>query len=117
MSSGANIPAHSTGITKTGSKASPTQRRRKQRRRQWIDCASYLILEMNEMNIELNGRKAMVTGSPAGMGGAAPEGLARPGEPAVVNGRGTARFDGAGRQIGEAFPAADISGLPVDLAQ
>jgi len=68
------------------------------------------------MNIELKGRKAIVTGSTAGIGRATAEGLARAGASVVVNGRGNARVDEAVRQMRQAFPGSDISGIAADLA-
>lgn len=47
------------------------------------------------MNIELWGRKAIVTGSTAGIGRATAEGLARAGASVVINGHGNARVDEA----------------------
>ncbi|MGH2481315.1 MAG: SDR family NAD(P)-dependent oxidoreductase, partial [Ktedonobacteraceae bacterium] len=43
------------------------------------------------MNINLQGRKAIVTGSTAGIGRATAEGLAAAGASVVINGRGNAR--------------------------
>ena len=43
------------------------------------------------MHIDLKGRKAIVTGSTAGIGRATAEGLARAGAAVVVSGRGAAR--------------------------
>jgi NAD(P)-dependent dehydrogenase (short-subunit alcohol dehydrogenase family) len=68
------------------------------------------------MNIELKGRKAIVTGSTAGIGRAAAEGLARTGASVVINGRGNTRVDEAVRQMRHAFPKSDISGIAADLA-
>lgn len=68
------------------------------------------------MNIDLTGRKAIVTGSTAGIGRATAEGLARAGAAVVVNGRGATRVDEAVRQMREAFPGSDISGIAADLA-
>jgi NAD(P)-dependent dehydrogenase (short-subunit alcohol dehydrogenase family) len=68
------------------------------------------------MNIELKGRKAIVTGSTAGIGRATAEGLARAGASVVINGRGEARIDEAARQMRQAFPGSDISGIAADLA-
>ncbi len=56
------------------------------------------------MIINLKNRRAIVTGSTAGIGRATAEGLARAGAAVVVNGRGTARVDEAVRQIRQARP-------------
>lgn len=68
------------------------------------------------MNIELKGRKAIVTGSTAGIGRATAEGLARAGASVVINGRGSARVDHTVRQMRETFPASDITGIAADLS-
>jgi NAD(P)-dependent dehydrogenase (short-subunit alcohol dehydrogenase family) len=72
--------------------------------------------EMTDMNIQLNGRKAIVTGSTAGIGRATAEGLARAGANVVVNGRGDARVAEAVQQMRQAFPQSDISGVAADLS-
>lgn len=53
------------------------------------------------MNIDLKGRKAVVTGSTAGIGRAIAEGLARAGASVVINGRGEERVATALREIRE----------------
>ncbi len=63
------------------------------------------------MNIELKGRKAIVTGSTVGIGRATAEGLARAGASVVINGRGSIRVDEAVRQMRQAFPESDIFGV------
>jgi NAD(P)-dependent dehydrogenase (short-subunit alcohol dehydrogenase family) len=68
------------------------------------------------MHIELTGRKAIVTGSTAGIGRATAEGLARAGAAVVINGRGNARVDEAVRQMRQGFPDSDISGIAADLS-
>ena len=68
------------------------------------------------MNVDLTGRRAVVTGSTAGIGLAAATGLARAGAAVVVNGRTRARVDDAVRAVGEAVPGADLSGVAADLA-
>jgi NAD(P)-dependent dehydrogenase (short-subunit alcohol dehydrogenase family) len=68
------------------------------------------------MNIDLKGRKAVVTGSTAGIGRATAEGLARAGASIVINGRGSARVDQAVQQLREAFPGSEISGVVADLS-
>jgi NAD(P)-dependent dehydrogenase (short-subunit alcohol dehydrogenase family) len=47
------------------------------------------------MIIDLKGRKAVVTGSTAGIGRAIAEGLARAGASVVINGRGEERVGAA----------------------
>jgi NAD(P)-dependent dehydrogenase (short-subunit alcohol dehydrogenase family) len=71
---------------------------------------------MNQMNIELKGCKAIVTGSTAGIGRATAEGLARAGASVVINGRQSGRVDEAVRQMRQAFPDGDISGVAADLS-
>jgi NAD(P)-dependent dehydrogenase (short-subunit alcohol dehydrogenase family) len=68
------------------------------------------------MNIELKGKKAVVSGSTAGIGRATAEGLVRAGASVVINGRGSARVDEALRQMRQAFPKGDISGIAADLS-
>jgi NAD(P)-dependent dehydrogenase (short-subunit alcohol dehydrogenase family) len=71
---------------------------------------------MNYMNIDLKGRKAIVTGSTAGIGRATAEGLARAGASVVINGRGNTRVDEAARQMRQAFPESGTSGIAADLS-
>src|SRR3546814_20279177 len=68
------------------------------------------------MIIDLTGRKAIVTGSTAGIGRAAAEGLARAGAAVVVNGRTNARVEDAVRQIHRTVPNAYITGVAADMA-
>lgn len=68
------------------------------------------------MIIDLTGRKAIVTGSTAGIGRAAAEGLTRAGAAVVVNGRTETRVEEAARQIRQAAPHADIAGFAADMA-
>lgn len=68
------------------------------------------------MKIDLTGRRAIVTGSTAGIGRATAEGLARAGAAVVVSGRGRERVDEAVRQIRQAFPGSDVIGVAADLA-
>lgn len=68
------------------------------------------------MIIDLKGRKAIVTGSTAGIGRAVAEGLARAGAAVVINGRGEERVSATLREMRTLFPAADITGFAADLA-
>jgi NAD(P)-dependent dehydrogenase (short-subunit alcohol dehydrogenase family) len=77
--------------------------------------ASVAVKEVH-MIIGLKGRRAIVTGSTAGIGRATAEGLVRAGASVVVSGRGDKRVDEAVRQMREAFPGADISGVAADLS-
>jgi NAD(P)-dependent dehydrogenase (short-subunit alcohol dehydrogenase family) len=68
------------------------------------------------MIIELKGRKAVVTGSTAGIGRAIAEGLARAGAAVVINGRGEERVATTLRELRERFPAIEFSGVAADVA-
>lgn len=68
------------------------------------------------MIIDLKGRKAIVTGSTAGIGRAVAEGLARAGAAVVINGRSEERVSAALREMRTLFPAANITGVAADLA-
>ncbi|HZX71765.1 MAG TPA: SDR family oxidoreductase [Rhodanobacter sp.] len=67
------------------------------------------------MIIDLKGRKAIVTGSTAGIGRAIAEGLARAGAAVVINGRGEERVSATLREMRTLFPGADITGFAADL--
>jgi NAD(P)-dependent dehydrogenase (short-subunit alcohol dehydrogenase family) len=68
------------------------------------------------MNIELKGRKAIVTGSTAGIGRAIAEGLARAGASVIINGRGEQRVATALKELRDLFPNADLTGIVADLS-
>lgn len=68
------------------------------------------------MDLQIKGKRALVTGSTAGIGLATALGLAREGASVVVNGRTSARVEGAVRQIKEAVPGAEVTGVAADLA-
>ncbi|NYT84786.1 SDR family NAD(P)-dependent oxidoreductase [Pollutimonas harenae] len=68
------------------------------------------------MHIELKGRKAIVTGSTAGIGRAIAEGMARAGAAVVINGRTQERVDTALREIRALLPEAELTGVVADVA-
>jgi NAD(P)-dependent dehydrogenase (short-subunit alcohol dehydrogenase family) len=68
------------------------------------------------MKIELAGRRAVVTGSTAGIGFAIAEGLARAGASVIVNGRGEQRVEAALKELRARLPAADFTGVAADLS-
>jgi NAD(P)-dependent dehydrogenase (short-subunit alcohol dehydrogenase family) len=68
------------------------------------------------MHIDLIGRKAIVTGSTAGIGRAIAEGLARTGASVVVNGRTEERVSTALREMRALLPRADLIGVAADVA-
>src|SRR5689334_4637683 len=68
------------------------------------------------MDLGLSGKRALVTGSTAGIGLAIAATLAREGAKVIVNGRTQARIDEAVAQVKEQAGAkADVRGLPIDL--
>jgi NAD(P)-dependent dehydrogenase (short-subunit alcohol dehydrogenase family) len=67
------------------------------------------------MDLQLNGRRALVTGSTGGIGLAAARLLAAEGAAVVVNGRTEERVANAARQIRDAVPGADVQGVAADL--
>jgi NAD(P)-dependent dehydrogenase (short-subunit alcohol dehydrogenase family) len=68
------------------------------------------------MNIDLMGRKAVVTGSTAGIGRAIAEGLARAGAAVVINGRREDRVAATLRELRAHFPKGEFIGVVADLA-
>jgi NAD(P)-dependent dehydrogenase (short-subunit alcohol dehydrogenase family) len=68
------------------------------------------------MKIELKGRRAIVTGSTAGIGRAIAEGLARAGALVVINGRTEARVATALQEIRAVVPDAELTGIAADLS-
>ena len=68
------------------------------------------------MNLQLQDRLALVSGSTAGIGLAIATGLAAEGVCVIVNGRTTARVDAAVSVIRQSHPEAKVEGLAADLA-
>ena len=68
------------------------------------------------MNLKLENRKALVTGSTAGIGFAIARGLAQEGASVIITGRTQPRVDGAIKSILKEFPGAKVTGFAGDLA-
>jgi NAD(P)-dependent dehydrogenase (short-subunit alcohol dehydrogenase family) len=68
------------------------------------------------MDLQLKGKKALVTGSTAGIGFATAKGLAAEGASVVVNGRTTERVEAAIHEIRQMLPDAELSGVAADVA-
>src|ERR1700741_727613 len=69
------------------------------------------------MIIDLSGKRAIVTGSTAGIGFAIAAGLAEAGAAVVINGRTRERVEGALAGMTKRFPKAKIEGVAADLAK
>jgi len=67
------------------------------------------------MNLQLNGKLAVVSGSTAGIGLAIAKALAREGASVVVNGRTQERVDGAIEQIKSTIAESNVKGIAADL--
>ncbi|AZS80644.1 SDR family NAD(P)-dependent oxidoreductase [Achromobacter spanius] len=68
------------------------------------------------MNIELNGKKALVTGSSGGIGLAIAFGLAEAGAQVVLHGRSPNKLAQAAAAITQKFPTASVTTVQADLA-
>jgi NAD(P)-dependent dehydrogenase (short-subunit alcohol dehydrogenase family) len=68
------------------------------------------------MDLQLKNKRAVVTGSTAGIGLAIAQALAAEGALVVVNGRTNQRVDTAIREIRKAHPNADLSGVAADVS-
>jgi NAD(P)-dependent dehydrogenase (short-subunit alcohol dehydrogenase family) len=68
------------------------------------------------MDLGLKGKRALVTGSTAGIGFAAAQALAAEGAVVTLNGRTQARVDAAVQALRRALPDAQVAGLAADLA-
>lgn len=67
------------------------------------------------MDLQLTGKRALVTGSTAGIGYAIAESLAREGADVVVTGRTRERVNSALARITKTVPGAHVSGVAADL--
>jgi NAD(P)-dependent dehydrogenase (short-subunit alcohol dehydrogenase family) len=68
------------------------------------------------MNIELNGKKALVTGSSGGIGLAIAQGLAEAGAQVVLHGRNADKLKHAADAIVRQHPGAQVSTVQADIA-
>src|SRR5712691_4943427 len=68
------------------------------------------------MDLQLKGKKVLVSGSTAGIGFATARALAAEGASVVINGRGQARVDTAIREIRKLHPNANVSGVASDVS-
>lgn len=68
------------------------------------------------MNIDLTGKRAVVTGSTAGIGFAIARGLAASGAAVVINGRSEAKVNAAVEALRKELPQARVEGVAADLA-
>jgi NAD(P)-dependent dehydrogenase (short-subunit alcohol dehydrogenase family) len=68
------------------------------------------------MKIDLSNKRAVVTGSTAGIGFAIAAGLAQAGASVVLNGRTSQKVDTAKKALLEKVPGATVDGVAADLA-
>ena len=69
----------------------------------------------NTMDLQLEGKRALVTGSTAGIGFAIAKGLAKEGASVIVNGRSTKRVDQALAALNKTGVSGHLEGLAADL--
>jgi len=68
------------------------------------------------MDLQLKGKKVLVTGSTAGIGFAAARAFAVEGASVVINGRKQDRVDSANAQIRKSQPSAELTGIAADVS-
>ena len=68
------------------------------------------------MDLQLKGKKVLVTGSTAGIGFAAARAFAMEGASVVINGRKQDRVDSAISQIRKSQPGAELTGIAADVS-
>ena len=69
------------------------------------------------MNLELDGKKALITGSTAGIGFAIAKALAAEGARVIINGRTDTRVNEAITSIRAEIPSAKLEAFALDLSQ
>lgn len=68
------------------------------------------------MDLQLEGKRAFISGSTQGIGYAIAEGLVREGASVVINGRGESRVHDAVQRLTTVRPGADVRGVAADFA-
>lgn len=68
------------------------------------------------MDLQLQGKRALITGSTAGIGFACARELAAEGASVIINGRSVDRVETARQQLLAEFPQANVRGIAADLS-
>jgi NAD(P)-dependent dehydrogenase (short-subunit alcohol dehydrogenase family) len=68
------------------------------------------------MRIDLNGKRALITGSTVGIGFAIAAGLAKSGAAVVINGRSDKSVETAKKRLLQKLPQANVEGVTADLS-
>ena len=69
----------------------------------------------NAMDLQIGGKRALITGSTAGIGFAIAKALAKEGVSVIINGRTGPRVDAAIAKLAQANVRGKVDGLPLDL--
>jgi NAD(P)-dependent dehydrogenase (short-subunit alcohol dehydrogenase family) len=90
------------------------------RRREATHCRDKIAASFHPaerlMDLELGGRRALITGSTAGIGYAIARGLAAEGAQVVITGRKQMSVDGAVARLRTEVPRAEVQGIAADCA-